>query len=323
MAHDPAMTRTAALSAADQLRTALLDHGVARVSIELVQGRGGSGWINPHRWVGTMGHHIATRRTQGKTPGLALIKTGRADLPGPLANGYGGFDQVARIICMAWANHPGQGGPWTFPTATVPANNGRPYIFGWEFEGGIDAADFTDSYREFMARCHRGTLAWLDLDEQSHIEHKTWAPNRKIDRLGYTLTQARNEITRITPKGDTMPFLPLNKGDGGPRHPKQSDVGFLQGLLARAGATIQVTGIYDDQTATAVTQLLGPNRPRPENPGEWVDGGMMDDIIWLLAVRAATTTNPPAPLPPAAGGPSEAQVRAWAADEISKRLANG
>jgi hypothetical protein len=315
------MTYQAALAQAQLLRESLLDYQVAAVSIELRQGRAGSGWLNPTNFVGSMGHHIASRRSQGLTPGLGLVKVGRSDLPGPLCNSYGGFDLVARIICMSWANHPGQGGPYHFPAGTVPANNGRPYLFGWEFEGGLELADFTDDYRQFMSRCLAGTLDYLGQPVEAHIEHKTWAPGRKVDRLGYTLEQARAEIIGQMKKGDdTMPLLPLNKGDGGPNHPKRSDVAMLQGILGRAGASISVTGLYDDQTVAAVVGLLGPNRPTAERPGEWIEGNMMDDILWLMSIKAAQSVN--------AGnagtsGPTEAQVREWAADEIRKRIGNG
>lgn len=185
-----------AVARAQGLREALLDHGVRTVSIELVRGRGSTpngGWWDD-KWVGSMGHHIVSRRSMGLTPGLNLVKVGRSDLPGPLCNGYGGFDEVARIISLGWANHPGQGGPYAVPSGTVPANNGRPYWFGWEHEGGLDEGDWTDSFRLFMGRCHAGTLDWLGLDDRSHIEHFTWAPNRKIDRLNYTLATARAEV---------------------------------------------------------------------------------------------------------------------------------
>jgi hypothetical protein len=106
------VSRTEALAHADRLRESLLDHGVKKVSIELVQGRPGG--PNDAWWtttfVGSLGHHIVSRRSQGLTPFLWLVKQGRADLPGPICNGYGGFDEVARIICMGWANHPGRGG---------------------------------------------------------------------------------------------------------------------------------------------------------------------------------------------------------------------
>lgn len=187
------MTFPQALSAAQSLRNHILDAGVKAVSIEFVEGRGSGGW-HDNRFIGTLGHHIVSRRSQGLTPGLNLVKKGRTDLVGPLCNGYGGFDEVARIICMGWANHPGAGGPYALPSGTIPANNGRPYLFGWEFEGGINPLDFTPSYREFMGRCLAGTLRWLGLNESSHLDHKHWAPGRKVDRLNYSLMGARAEI---------------------------------------------------------------------------------------------------------------------------------
>lgn len=187
------MTQALAVANAKELRHALLKRGVETVSIELVEGRGGSGWVKLTH-VASMGHHTVSRRSNGLTPCLKLVKVGRPDVLGPLCNGYGGFDEVARIICMAWANHPGEGGPYKVAAGTVPVNNGRPYFFGWEFEGGIVEADFTPSYRRFMAACLAGTLDWLGRDTESHAEHKTWAPGRKVDRLGYTLDKARQEI---------------------------------------------------------------------------------------------------------------------------------
>lgn len=190
------MTKAEALRRAADLRVALLDHGVKRVVVDLLPGRSGSGW-GVDTFVGTMGHHIVSSRRMGLTPGLGVVRNGRPDLPGPLCNGYGGFDETARIVTLGWANHPGAGGPYKVERGTVPRNNGRPYFFGWEFEGGITLDDWTDSFREFMARCLAGSLDWIGATDLSHVEHKTWAPGRKIDRLGYTLTQARDEVRAI------------------------------------------------------------------------------------------------------------------------------
>lgn len=189
------MTWTKAMAEAQKLRDAILARGVKKVSIEILEGRGGSGWIKSTH-IATMGHHTVSRRSHGLTPCLRLVKVGRTGIPGPLCNGYGGFDEIARIICMAWANHPGEGGPYRTPSGTIPLNNGRPYTFGWEFEGGLDLADFTPSYKEFMARCMAGTLDYLGHDVRYHLEHRTWAPTRKVDRLGYSLEEARSEISK-------------------------------------------------------------------------------------------------------------------------------
>src|ERR671910_1614905 len=108
------MSAEAAQEAARRLRVALLDHGVSKVSVELMPGRpvsSGSRWLNT-KFIGEMSHHTAGPAS-GLTPSLALCKRGRTDVPGPLCNGYGGRDLVYRIITMGLANHPGKGGPLT------------------------------------------------------------------------------------------------------------------------------------------------------------------------------------------------------------------
>lgn len=209
------MTLSSAQAAANQLRTALLDNGVRRVSIELQQGVAGSDWgVAPFKR--GMGHHIASYPPG--TPGLGLVKRGRTGanaLTGPLANGYGGFDLTARILTLGWANHPGAGGPWSVPSwGTVPRDNGRPYIFGWEFEGGY--LPYTDEMHDFMARCGAGTLDWLGTlpgnpgpaPLECWGEHKEpWAPGRKVDRIGYTAASGRARIAAVrgtTPQEDEL-----------------------------------------------------------------------------------------------------------------------
>ena len=74
----------------------------------------------------------------------------------------------------------------------MPKDQGRPYLFGWEFEGGLEP--WTDSMHEFMAQCSGATLQWLGQPIDCHGEHSTWAFGRKIDRLGYTATTGRERI---------------------------------------------------------------------------------------------------------------------------------
>jgi hypothetical protein len=206
------VTLAEAQASASLLKTALLDNGVKKVSIELQQGVAGSGWgVAPFKRV--LGHHIASYPPG--TPGLALVKAGRTGanaLAGPLANCYGGFDLVARIITLGWANHPGTGGPWSVPGwGTVPKDNGRPYILGWEFEGGY--LDYTDEMHEFMAQCGAGSLDWLGslpgnpgpAPLECFDEHKGWAGPRKVDRKGYTTASGRARIAKVRTTPRTTP----------------------------------------------------------------------------------------------------------------------
>lgn len=219
-----------AMRRANIVRVCLLEAGVPEVSIELLNGRPDSGdtW-NLCRPVSVISHHIASTPTVANpTPGLALVKVGRSDLPGPLANGTAGVDLVYRILTLGMANHPGYGGPWPVSgplgSYTIPKDVARPYAWGTEYEGGYgDAvwdATYTNkrtgksmTYREFMGRANAGLTRaiWLingkgkspggpgEMDLSGyHGEHKTWAPGRKPDRLNYSTESGRAEIQRYS-----------------------------------------------------------------------------------------------------------------------------
>jgi hypothetical protein len=211
-----------ALAVANDFKADLLDCGVPQVSIEMMIGRSGR-WVSTGSHGGTsfvanLGHHIASNPSASNpTPGLSVVKNGRPGIPAPLSNCYGGMDLIARIICLDWANHPGEGGPWTIDGFRIPRDGGRPYLLGWEHEGGFSTAvwdaTYTNratgkrmTYREFMGRCHAGTLRFLSRPRTSHGEHSTWADlkqiGRKIDRLGYghpVGTAATKGINELTP----------------------------------------------------------------------------------------------------------------------------
>lgn len=202
--------KEAALAKARDLKKVMLDHGVPEVSIELQTGRPNSyGEWDALFVVCDMSHHIVSSYSVDRlTPGLSLIKHGRSDLSGPLANGYGGWDLCYRIITFGYANHPGEGGPYTVPaltagTFTIPQDSARRYAWGTEWEGGLRDGDWdrilrnprTDhkmTFREFMGRCNAALEEYHQIHEYAHLEHSTWT-NRKIDRLNYTASRGIRE----------------------------------------------------------------------------------------------------------------------------------
>lgn len=185
------LTRAQAQARADRLAHHIRKYGV-KVVVDLRTGAGGNHWgVDTH--IGAMAHHIVSRRSQGSTPFYSLVRNGRSDVPGPLCNIYGGWDLVARIVTMGLANHSGRGGPWVISGRRIPRDNGRYYFLGTEFEGGLREADWTPEYRRFMGAVNAGKLDYLreinpglNLRDTALCEHSSWAPGRKIDRLGYT-----------------------------------------------------------------------------------------------------------------------------------------
>jgi hypothetical protein len=208
------VSQSSALTKAKALKAVMLDYGVPEVSIELQTGR-----PNPYdSWDGLfvvidMSHHIVSNyNSSNLTPLLWLVKQGRTSVPGPLANGYGGWDLCYRILCFSYANHPGAGGPMTVPrvgggTYTIPKDSARRYAWGTEYEGGVVEADWDRllknprngrrmTMREFMGRAGAAIHDHFNISFSAHAEHSTWAPLRKIDRLRYNKSEGAAEEKR-------------------------------------------------------------------------------------------------------------------------------
>jgi hypothetical protein len=177
------MSQTLAIAEAKDLQAAVRDYG-AKCTIELKAGRPwtGSAWYSKKRVL--MNHHTAGP-SSGLTPSYAVCRNGRPGVPGPLCNGYGGRDLVFRIVTMGLANHPGAGGPLTVGGVYLPKDSARISSFGieWEHNG---TSPWSDAMLEFMGRVGAAVLDWGDMPLVVSIEHKTWAPERKIDRNAFS-----------------------------------------------------------------------------------------------------------------------------------------
>jgi hypothetical protein len=201
---------------ASMLKTALLDHGVPQVSIELLPG-GDDNWnsVMPRT---EMSHHTVSRyNSRLLTPCLSLVRRGRGGsnpVPGPLANGYGGWDLTYRIITFGRANHAGEGGPMRVmfkgDRLVIPRDNANAYGWGTEWEGGLDGREWNRelrnprngkkmTMREFMGRTNAGLRDFFGLSD--HAEHSTWT-NRKIDRLNYTAAEGTAELRPYLKEND-------------------------------------------------------------------------------------------------------------------------
>lgn len=213
--------RERTLEKARALRSVMLDFGVPEVSIELQPGRPNDyGEWDALFVVADMSHHTVSRyRPDSLTPVLSLCKRGRSDLPGPLCNGYGGWDLTYRIITFGYANHPGEGGPLTVPALTagkftIPKDSARRYAWGTEWEGGLAEADWDRvlanprtghkmTMREFMGRSNAAIEKYMQIHEEAHLEHSTWT-SRKIDRLGYTAAKGIAEKKKYSSEEEDM-----------------------------------------------------------------------------------------------------------------------
>jgi hypothetical protein len=217
-----------------------------------------------------------------------------------LANLYGGFDHVARILTMGCANHAGAGGPFTSDGKTIPKDQGVYYFFGKEYEGGIEGWD--SEMIEFMARTDAGVVDWLIESRRArssdcHVEHKDWAtpPGRKVDRRDFTRARGIAEIDRIRnsviePPVEPVVVKPVGRNAYAKRFYAPGEVRRIQGLLARAG---YYSGREDDDygyfTSVAVGAYQGGQLfPRLVPDRDW---GPLTDAHFKWVVLLQRTLN--------------------------------
>jgi hypothetical protein len=228
------MSRARAVSEAKRLKRIMAKHGVEAV-IDLGIGRpnvAGDDWYTPK--VAIMNHHTAGPKF-GKTPSLTIVKRGRPGLPGRLANGFGGRDHVYRILTMGLANHPGEGGPLTLAGKRIPKDSARISVWGteWEHDG---RSKWPPDMIDFMARANAALLEWMDRPVEASIEHKTWAPRRKIDRNGYTAKRGQREIRAVLkPPKAAISVSKVSKAFTGRAKFAPFYVARVQALLVRGG----------------------------------------------------------------------------------------
>lgn len=127
-------------------------------------------------------------------------------------------------------------------------------------------------------RPYRAAWEWGDYagdDHAGHVHVSTYGDDHAPWHLGF---DQEEDV-----------FLPLREGDGiGDKEAKRSDVAFVQALLNRLGAGLTTDGKYGPATITAVASTLGGD-------GKSVYGNNLDDLIWLVSVKAAETVATPGP----------------------------
>lgn len=262
-----------ALAEAQRLKAIMAKWGVP-CSIELQRGRG-DWWVRKYL---RMEHHTVSRPSMGLTPALRICKEGRSDVPGPLCNGYGGYDLVYRIITMGLANHPGQGGPISIDGIYIPEDSARTPTWGTEWEGGIE--DWTPEFLEFMGRSACALAEHQGRPLTSQLEHSTWT-TRKIDRLYFTRA-----------RGITLTeYWAHNAG--------ADDMPSEQWLLDNLGSKAWTKQLIFDSEARIklhVTQEvngLGPDDPvLVKSTGKYADGTPVDDpgyvaMQWAISAEGA------------------------------------
>ena len=141
---------------------------------------------------GVICHHTASPRRDLNMPSLNVLRDGRSDLPGPLAQLGLGRDGTYYVIAAGRCNHAGSG-LWN------GVSRGNSHFIGIEAENTGRADDFPwphvqlDAYQRGVA----AILRHLQLDAECCAGHKEYAlplgrkPDPNIDMPGFRAAVAR------------------------------------------------------------------------------------------------------------------------------------
>ncbi len=133
------------------------------------KGRGHGGMGGRPR--GVLAHHMGTSSANG----YKVVRDGRSDLPGPLAQFSLERNGDVRVLAAGCCWHAGTGGPWR----DVPRNNGNDWLIG--VEGCAVGSDWTPAQRDAYPRLVAALLKHYALPADKFTFHKLWAPGRKSD----------------------------------------------------------------------------------------------------------------------------------------------
>jgi hypothetical protein len=137
---------------------------------------------------GVLAHHTGTAGA-GNYPSLAVVRDGRSDLPGPLANLGLARDGTWYVIAAGLAYHAGTGSmPW------CGTNNGNEHLIGIEAESNGGGKDWTSAQLDAYPRGVAALLKNYGLTSARAIGHKEWAPGRKPDPTGIDMNTFRSQV---------------------------------------------------------------------------------------------------------------------------------
>jgi peptidoglycan hydrolase-like protein with peptidoglycan-binding domain len=232
---------------------------VAEVEGWANRGRGEMGRIS-----GVMCHHTGTS-TAGNMPTLNMLKTGRSDLPGPLAQLGLGRDGTFYVVAAGRANHAG-GGKWG-GLATGNSN-----FIGIEAENGGRPSDaWPDVQMDAYSRGVAAILRYVGEGPEMCCGHKEYAPDRKIDPL-FDMSRFRSTIGAIM-QGNaiTRPLIPAADPDTGKptlrRGARGQDV-----VAVQRSVGVNEDGRFGPGTEAAVRRFQAENNLVPDGivgPKTW------------------------------------------------------
>jgi LysM repeat protein len=151
------------------------------------------GVINPHTGKGSYANLLKFMTTGSMTAPLCNVATSRP-------HSIKGIESVRITVCAAGrANHAGKGSlPWT------GTDGGNRHSIGIENQN-TGSEPWPDQQVEAIRIATAAVLRHLKVDISRMADHKTYAPNRKVDRSGVDLERERAAVRAIIESGVRPP----------------------------------------------------------------------------------------------------------------------
>lgn len=234
------------------------------------RGRGDMGRVR-----GVMCHHTGTAAA-GNMPTLNLLKTGRADLPGPLAQLGLARDGTWYVVGAGRANHAGSG-RWN---GVVTGNSN---FIGIEAENGGGVGDaWPEVQMDAYLRGAAAILKHVGAGPDMCCGHKEYAPGRKIDPL-FDMNRFRSAIAAIMQgTAITRPLIPALDPISGKvtlrRGARGDDV-----IIVQKQVNVVPDGRFGPTTEAAVRILQDANNLVPD--------GIVGPKTWTIILSQARTAS--------------------------------
>lgn len=143
---------------------------------------------------GVVWHHTGS----SSSTAWRVVRDGRSDLPGPLAQMTLERDGTVRVLSSGVCWHAGTG---SWPS--IGQNNGNAYMLG--IECVYNGSDITDAQRRAYPILTAALCRAYDIPVGNVIGHKEWAPGRKPDPGQVDMTDARRAVQALVQGAQPAP----------------------------------------------------------------------------------------------------------------------
>lgn len=149
-------------------------------------------------------HHTAGP-AKGDYPSLGVVRDGRPDVPGPLANVGLGRTGTVYVIASGVSNNAGRGS-WR-------GVGGNANTIGIEAESVGTRDDWTPAQRVAYPLLCAALLDGMGRDTTWMCGHKEWAPDRKIDPAYWDMDRMRGDVQTLLDTSHHQPPAPPPEED--------------------------------------------------------------------------------------------------------------